>query len=234
MKKVYYFMVAVCAIVFAHWIFTSLPTFSGKLLTVASNSISTSAFSSNGTFAFKSTSERTDLVKQMVYINSEFMKTMPIEASENNVVKNFYKLEQFFPTFKYYYIAKLKVRNAIYTELPILYDNTHALSDLELQEYFNNNIDYLEEKWGINDFSKFAGIVSTIKQTNGKKIASCELEDSYFYTSSTGVLNFRIIVTLEDTSTLYVNAKAYSYETNEYQSAPIVRFLGIIGGASHV
>lgn len=234
MKKVYYSIVAIGVIVFTYWLFKSLPSFSTKLIAVTTDTINSTSFSSSGSFRFKSTPERTDLLQQMVYINTEFIKNSPNKIKEPKYLKKFYKLEKFFPNFKNYYAAKLKVQNAIYTELPLLYSSTASLSELELRTYFDSNTSYLEKKWGINDFTEFTNIVSTIKQTNGNKVISCELEDSYFYIPEQNILSYRIILTLENKTNIYLAVNVHIYDFSDHQSVPLVRFLGTEGGTSYV
>lgn len=234
MKKLYYIVIAIGVIIFGKWIITSLPTYFVKVTTVLSESMEESSFSSTGEFAFKSTPEKTNLILEMININTEFLKNPPIEFNNDDfTIKNFYKLQRFFPEFKYYYIAKLKIRDTLLNELPILYEKTHNLSESQVDTYFNNNKVYLEQKWGIEDSYELYDIVLTIKEINGKKVSSYELTDSYFYMPDTAILGFNIKLILEDNSEIYLCLNCEVFGSNEYQSTPIVRFYGsTLGGRS--
>lgn len=234
MKKLYYIVIAIGVIVFAYFIVSSLPEFSKKFLTVANDSINNSSFSYTGSFAFKSTPEREDLVKEMININSKFITDPPLSFPDTkNDIKYFYKLENYFPEFKYYYITKLKVQDTLFNELPLLYNNTYSLSKDELQTYFNTNIQYLVEKWGVNNFDEFYDLVLTIKELNGENVSKYELEESYFYMANKGAVIFRIILTTESNSSVYLAVKSEVYNSTDYQSSPVVKFIGtVLGGRS--
>lgn len=234
MKKLYYLIVGVVIIIFLYFIFSSLPTFLTKFTTVAQNSINTSSFSSSGSFGYKATSEREDLLKEMISINSNFIKNPPISFPKNNDdIKYFYKLTKCFSNFKTYYIAKLKVKDVLFNELPILLKNTSSLNETDLKTYFNNNATYLDNKWGINNFNDFFELVLTIKELNGKEITSYELEESYFYIESLKTANFRIIITPSDNTPIYIAGVIDVYGNTKHQTAPAVKFLGtVLGGIS--
>lgn len=232
MKKIYYIIVGLCVVIFAYWIITALPTFSQKVKTIAVDSLNDSSFSSYGNFGFKITSERQELINAMININSNFIKNPPRKFNqENNSIKNFYKLEKFFSEFKYYYISKIKITNILTEDLPKLYSETSSLSETNLQEYFKRNATNLSENWGINDFNGFSDLVYTLKQIEGQKITSYELEDSYFYDPTFNQLNFRIEISLENNSSIYIGVLLEPSLT----TTPTIKFYGTAsGGFSYV
>jgi len=235
MKKIYYIIIGITIAMFLYWVVSSLPALLTKFTIVTQNSIGNSSFSSSGSFAYKSTPERTDLIEEMISINSDFIKNPPVPfPEEKNTIKNFYKLTKCFPNFKTYYIAKLKVTDTLFNELPVLLNATSSLTELELQKYFNSNTKYLGEKWGVNNFNDFYEVVLTIKQLNGKEIASYALEESYFYMPKLGTTNFRIIITPNDNDIpVYIAGIAEVYNKSDYQDAPVIKFLGtVLGGIS--
>jgi len=137
MKKIYYIIIGITIAMFLYWVVSSLPALLTKFTIVTQNSIGNSSFSSSGSFAYKSTPERTDLIEEMISINSDFIKNPPVPfPEEKNTIKNFYKLTKCFPNFKTYYIAKLKVTDTLFNELPVLLNATSSLTELELQKYF--------------------------------------------------------------------------------------------------
>lgn len=234
MKKIYYIIIFVTIIIFAYFLISELPSFSNKLTTITSNVVNSSNFSSTGTFSFKSTPERLELLNEIFTINSQFIKNPPIDfPKEKDEIKYFFKLAKYFPSFKTYYIAKLKVQDTLTNELPLLYKNTSNLSEAELKTYFNNNITYLETKWGIKNFNDFYELILTIKELNNLEITSYELEESYFTLPEQGTINFRIILTPKNNTPIYLAAISEIYNSNEYQVAPLVRFFGtVLGGQS--
>ncbi len=232
MKKIYYIIVGLCVVIFVYGIVTVLPTFSQKVKTVTVDSLNDSSFSSYGNFGFKNTSERQELINAMININSNFIKNPPIKfSSETNSIKNFYKLEKFFSEFKYYYIAKLKITNILTEDLPKLYSETSSLSEANLQEYFKRNTANLSENWGISDFNDFSDLVYTLRQIDSQKITSYELEESYFYDPTFNQLNFRIEITLENNSSIYIGVLLEPGVT----TTPTIKFHGTSsGGFSYV
>lgn len=235
MKKVYYIIVAIVSIIFIVFIVNSLPDFIDKLSIVTSDTISSSSPSVTSTFGYKSTKEQEDLLIATLKLNTTFIQnsTSAFDTSDFSI-KNFYKLEKFFPNFKHYYSAKLKIKNTIQNEFLTLYNETNNKTETELNTYFNENIADLDTKWGITEFDDFTKIVSSIKQSGGQKVLSCQLEDSYFYINESSLLNFRIILTLENNSDIYIGVKTYMYKTTDYQSAPTIKFYGTAGGTEYV
>jgi len=236
MKKIYIIVVIIVSIIFLNWIIVALPEFSKKVFTVTSDTVSSNNASTNGSFAFKSTLEKKELLDAMLIINKNFITSYnEPELTTEKTIENFHRLENFFPDFRYYYSSKQRIENIIFNELSNLYTSTSNMSESELETYFNNNIDYLRKNWGVKDISELKVLVSTIKELNNEKILSYELEDSYFYLPNTGTLNFRIQIYLENSSIIYLGVKIEMYNNNdEYQAAPVIRFHGISGGTSYV
>jgi len=236
MKKIYYIVVAIVVCIFAYWIILSIPSVSNKVLTITSTSLNNESFSTTGNFAFKNTPERLELLSQMLNINLEFINSPPIEATKTTktTIKNFYKLEKFFPNFTSYYVAKDKIQTSLFTKLTSLITDTSSLSEQELQTYFNNNKPSLEKYWGINNFSEFSNIIKNLKAVNTNKITKYELEDSYFYIDSINCLNFRILLTLNNNENIYLGVQVYMFENNDYQTSPVIRFIDTSGGSSYV
>lgn len=227
MKKIYYIIILIVFLIFLYYFASSLPSFTEKIFVIASDSINSSTFSSVGTFGFKSTLERTDLLNEMININSQFIKDPPIKFPKvNDDIKYFYKLEKCFTNFNDYYLAKIKVQEALVNELKNLCSATSSLSDDELKQYFSSNTEYLNKKWGVDNFNDFSDLVLTIKELDGKEIISYELEESYFYISSNNTVNFRIILTPSDNVPVYVAGIIEIYNSNNYQTSPLVRFWG--------
>jgi len=236
MKKTYFAIVAVVVIVFAYHLITALPTFAKKLFTVTSETLNSQSFSTSGSFAFKSTAENTELLTEMLRINYGFIKNSPIEFNEpEKEIRNFHKLEKFFPNFKYYYISKTATADTVFNEMSVLISETSGLSDSELRTYFDNNGEYLKEKWGITDFITFSETVYVIKQIDAKNEFSCELEDSYFYNANLNILSFRIIITGKNNSIIYLNAETNMYNESENLYVPTTKIFGTTsGGISYV
>ena len=234
MKKIYYIVVAVVVIIFAYFLISELPSFSNKLITVTSNAADNSKFSYTGTFAFKSTPERFELLNEMLNINSKFINNPPLAfPAPKNEIKNFYKLEKYFPDFKTYYITKLKVTDAIINELPLLHKNTSNLTEEELKVFFDNNTTYLETKWGINNFNDFYDLILTINEFDNLKKSSYELEESYFTMPNQGSVNFRLILSQENNTQIYLAAISEVYNSTNFQTNPVVKFFGtVLGGQS--
>lgn len=235
MKKIYYIVLSIVSIIFIAWAIKVLPQFVSKAFVVTSDSIASSSTSLTGSFGYKSVAEQEDLLIATLKLNTEFiLNSSPTSSTSIFSMKNFHKIEKFFPDFKTYYSAKLKIKNVLQNEFAKLYNDTYSKTSNELEQYFNENMAILSQKWGITEFDDFANIVSSLKQTNGKNVLSCELENSYFYLENLDILNFRIILTLEDNSTFYLSLQAHIYESNDYQSAPTIKFYGTSGGTEYV
>lgn len=231
MKKLYFILFSILLIVFIYWGFSNLSSALPKLIYSSSYILDKTNPTSYGNNLFKSTPENTDLISAMISLNTEFTNNPPILDEEpRNNIENFYKLEKYFPNFNSYYTTKIKVANALYTELDKLYKATINLSNVELNTYFKNNTEYLESNWGLNDFSEFINVVNTIKNKNVLKVISCELENSYLYSSTSNALNFRIIVKLENDLEIYLGVLINFDETSDYQTYPVIRFYGTEGG----
>lgn len=235
MKKIYYIIFSFVFIIFVVWIANILPQFISKVFIVTSDIAASNSTSQTGSFGYKSASEQEDLLIATLKLNTEFIQTSsPTASSVAFPMKNFYKLEKFFPDFKSYYSAKLKLRNVLQDDLVKLYNDTCSKDSNELQQYFTENAFILSQKFGITEFNDFENMITNLKQTNGQNILSCELENSYFYLDNLDILNFRIILTLEDNSIFYLFVQTYMYENTDYQSAPIIKFYGISGGTEYV
>lgn len=192
-----------------------------------------SSSNDSGESLFKSTPENKELVTAMLNIHKDFTNEPPIEHIKiENDINNFYKIQKLFPSFNSYYLAKIKITNAIYNELDKLENDTKNLSEEELNTFFINNAKYLDKNWGITDSSELIHLVNTIKLKSGKKVISCELEESYFYMPDINTTNFRIVVDLEDNSKLYIGVLASFSETTTFQKSPVIRFYGTQGGIS--
>jgi len=227
MRKIYYIIFSLLLIFFIYWGATELYTAIPKLAYSYGYILSDTSSSSYGTSLFKSTPEKPALVNTMLQIHYDFTNNPDVLYEKpKDTVENFYKMENLFPSFNSYYVTKLKLSNTIYNELPNLYNNTFNLSNDELNTFFENNTEYLERNWGINSFSEFTNVIDSIQSKNGLKVKSCELEESYFYLPSSNTLKFRIIITLENDLTLYLGVSICYDEISDYQTYPVVRFLG--------
>lgn len=232
MRKIYFIIILICIIIFGYWIFTALPSLADKALSSIEFSVNSATISSNS-FAFKSSPEKSELLTTMLIINTDFIKSKNINNDENiRTIKNFYKLEKFFPNFKYYYISKLKLINSIFTELPKISSEVKNLSNSELTLYFNSNADYLSEKLGIKDLAEFSEVLSYIKKINGENEFSCELEDSYLYSNEDYLINLRLVLTLEDSSKIYIPVIIEIYGNTDNQNTPLIKFLSIATGGT--
>ena len=231
MRKIYFIILSLVLIIFIYGGILVLKNEVPKLVYSSSHILDSTASPASGSSLFKSTPENSDLANAMISLHAEFTNHPPIlNTKPKNNIDNFYKLENLFPDFNSYYVVKTKVANALYTELDSLYSNTLNLSSAKLDTYLKSNTEYLEKNWGINDSLELTYIVDTIKEKNGLKVISCELEESYIYSSLSNTLNFRIIVTLEDNSNLYLGVLINFNEISDYQSYPVIRFYGTKGG----
>lgn len=230
MRKLYFIVISIGIILCGYWLITSLPVFINKMLSITSELMTESQFSTSGSFAFKSSPEQPDLIKSMLKISLDFIENPPIEVqkTEKNEIKNFHKLEKFFPNFNYYYIAESKLTDVVFTHFSTLYKEIVLLSDSGLKQYFNNNSENLSKIYGITDYSDFLNIISTIKKLKHENGFKCKLEESYFYVGNSLVL--RLILTQPDNSNIYLNAEINIYEATDSQSAPSIKVYGELGG----
>ena len=232
MRKLYFIMFWILLIGFICWGVSGLGTSLPKLIYSSSYVLNQTASSNSGNNLFKSTPENLDLINAMISLHTDFTNNPPVlDDTPKNTIENFYKLEKFFPNFNSYYITKIKIANTLYNELDNLYNDTINLSTDSLNTYFKNNTEYLESNWGLKDFSEFVSVVNTIKNKNELKVKSCELENSYLYSSSSNTLNFRIIVKLDNNLEIYLGVLISFDETSDYQTYPVIRFYGTEGGS---
>lgn len=234
MKKIYTIVLSFVIILFAYWALTALPPFIEKLFFVGYNLTTESESFSTGVFAFKSSSEQPELIKAMLSLSLDFAENSPIESKTKNQseIKNFYKLEKFFPGFNFFYATELKLTEIIFSHIPSLQKELAPLSDKDIETYFNNNEKDLSAIYGITNYLEFANLYSTIENLDTSAKFECQLEDSYFYIESKNTLKCRLILSQENNEKVYLNVTiTQAYDTPEI-TTPRIKIYGKLGGTA--
>lgn len=230
MRKVFIIVIVIFLCIFVYFGGKMLVDYFNDVYIVMSDPNNNSSVS--GTFSFKSTPENIELINSYLAVNNSFIDEMTKEVNNEKTINNVYELMDFFPSFKMYYSFKLKLENAIFNELPDLYNKTVSLSDLELKTFFENNTVYLDKYFGITTLEQLTNIVdnlSTIKSGNfkfGEVIAS-----SIFYNPYGECTVFLLDVTNDNGDFISFSINSYLGYDTENQKAPVLVF-DALGGMS--
>ena len=224
-------VIAICVCLFAY--------FGGKMLLEYCNGISIIMNdtyrndATSGSFAFKKTPENLELLNSYLLVNNIFIDELSKDIEEENSIKNLDDLIDFFPSFKTYYSAKLKIKNIVYTELPYLINNAISLSDNELKSFFENRTDYIGKNFGITSFDEFKNIVDNLSYLQKKEIKYAEIiENSLSYNPYGQCSLFRLKVQSDNENDFVIfSVNAYVGKNTEYQQAPVI-VLSAMGGMS--
>ena len=224
-------VIAICVCLFAY--------FGGKMLLEYCNGISIIMNdtyrndATSGSFAFKKTPENLELLNSYLLVNNTFIDELSKDIEEENSIKNLDDLIDFFPSFKTYYSAKLKIKNIVYTELPYLINNAISLSDNELKSFFENRTDYIGKNFGITSFDEFKNIVDNLSYLQKKEIKYAEIiENSLSYNPYGQCSLFRLKVQSDNENDFVIfSVNAYVGKNTEYQQAPVI-VLSAMGGMS--
>lgn len=224
MKKMYWFALAVCVCVFVYFGGKSFFNYLSNLKTTYTYYIAQD--SDSGTLAFQQTPEDSKLLNSYLIVNTKFIEDGINDSCQNDKKLNDgYLLTDYFPDFKTYYAAKLKLEKAIFQELGNLYTKTHSLNNVELSTFFNNNSKYLDEYFGIVSLDEFKNVVLTLSSSNNSNIASAKIvKASVSYNPYSKATLFRLKVLNEsgDVTTFSVNIYQSSKTTS--QESPLIMF----------
>ncbi len=231
MRKVFMVAIAICICLFTY--------FGGKMLLEYCNEVSIvmkDAYTNDATsggFAFKKTPEDLELLNSYLLVNNNFIDELSKDVEEEKSIKNLDDLIDFFPSFKMYYSAKLKIKNIVYTELPYLINNAISLSDNELKNFFENRVDYIATNFGVTSFEDFKNIVDNLSYLQKKEIKYAEIiENSLSYNPYGKCSMFRLKVQSNNENDFTVfSVNAYVGKSTEYQQAPVI-VLSAMGGMS--
>lgn len=187
----------------------------------------------SGNFAFKKASENLELLNSYLLVNNNFIDELSKDVEEEKSIKNLDDLIDFFPSFKTYYSAKLKIKNIVYTELPYLMNNAISLSDSELKSFFENKADYISTNFGVTSFEDFKNIVDNLSYLQKKEIKYAEIiENSLSYNPYGQCSMFRLKIQSDNENDFTVfSVNAYVGKNTEYQQAPVIT-LSAMGGMS--
>lgn len=231
MRKVFMIAIAVCVCIFAYFGGKMLLDYCSGMITVISNESSVN--SNSGSFAFKKVPENLELINSYLTVNNSFIDEFSKDVKYENSIANLDDLIDFFPSFKMYYSAKLKLKNIVLTEIPYLMENTLSLSDNELKSFFENKSDYIAEVFGITEFEEFKNVVNNLSYLKAKEISYAEIiENSLTYNPYGQCSMFRLKLQGNDeTDFVTFSINAYVGKNTDYQQAPVI-VVSALGGMS--
>lgn len=223
--------IAVCVCLFAY--------FGGKMILEYCSGVSVvmkdtyANNSTSGGFAFKKTPENLELLNSYLIVNNGFIDNFSKDVKEKDVVENLDDLIDFFPSFKTYYAAKLKIKNIVYSEFPYLLSDVVSLSDNELTTFFEKNVNYIGKNFGVTSFEEFKNIVDTLSYLQEREIKSAEIvENSLSYNPYGKCSMFRLKIQGSNENDFVVfSVNAYVGMDTAYQMAPVI-VLTAMGGMS--
>lgn len=231
MRKVFMIAIAVCVCIFVYFGGKTLLNYCSGMITVISNESSVN--SNSGSFAFKKAPENLELINSYLAVNNSFIDEFSKDVKYENSIANLDDLIDFFPSFKMYYSAKLKLKNIVLTEIPYLMENTLSLSDNELKSFFENKSDYIAEVFGITEFEEFKNVVNNLSYLKAKEISYAEIiENSLTYNPYGQCSMFRLKLQGNDeTDFVTFSINAYVGKNTDYQQAPVI-VVSALGGMS--
>lgn len=231
MRKVFMIAIAVCVCIFVYLGGKTLLNYCSGMITVISNESSVN--SNSGSFAFKKAPENLELINSYLAVNNSFIDEFSKEVEYENSIANLDDLIDFFPSFKMYYSAKLKLKNIVLTEIPYLMENTLSLSDNELKSFFENKSDYIAEVFGITQFEEFKNVVNNLSYLKAKEISYAEIiENSLTYNPYGQCSMFRLkLQGSDETDFVTFSINAYVGKNTDYQQAPVI-VVSALGGMS--
>ncbi len=231
MRKVFMIAIAVCVCIFVYLGGKTLLNYCSGMITVISNESSVN--SNSGSFTFKKAPENLELINSYLAVNNSFIDEFSKEVEYENSIANLDDLIDFFPSFKMYYSAKLKLKNIVLTEIPYLMENTLSLSDNELKSFFENKSDYIAEVFGITQFEEFKNVVNNLSYLKAKEISYAEIiENSLTYNPYGQCSMFRLkLQGSDETDFVTFSINAYVGKNTDYQQAPVI-VVSALGGMS--
>lgn len=231
MRKVFMIVIAACVCIFVYLGGKTLLNYCSGMITVISNESSVN--SNSGSFAFKKAPENLELINSYLAVNNSFIDEFSKEVEYENSIANLDDLIDFFPSFKMYYSAKLKLKNIVLTEIPYLMENTLSLSDNELKSFFENKSDYIAEVFGITQFEEFKNVVNNLSYLKAKEISYAEIiENSLTYNPYGQCSMFRLkLQGSDETDFVTFSINAYVGKNTDYQQAPVI-VVSALGGMS--
>lgn len=231
MRKVFMIAIAICICIFIYLGAKNLGNYLNELSIMANDTISNN--SASGNFTFKKTPENIELVNSYINVNDMFIDTLSKNVVEEKTIENSDNLIDFFPTFKMYYSAKLKIQKAMFDGIPYLLNNAISLSENDLETFYNNKSEYLSEYFGINKFEEFSNIIITLSYLKDGEFNRVEIvENSLTYNPYGKCTLFKLKLyndDVEDFITFTVNA--YLGYNTKYQKAPVI-VIRALGGMS--
>ena len=231
MRKVFMVAIAICICIFVYFGGKMFFNYLNELNIMINNTVVDN--STAGTFTFKKTPENLELLNSYLIVNNDFIEKFSKDVKEEDVIDNLDDLIDFFPSFKTYYAAKLKIKNIVYSEFPYLLSDVVSLSDNELTTFFEKNVNYIGKNFGVTSFEEFKNIVDTLSYLQDREIKSAEIiENSLSYNPYGKCSMFRLKVQGSNENDFVVfSVNAYIGMNTEYQKAPVI-VLTAMGGMS--
>lgn len=230
MKKAFILIIGIFTCTFLFFGGKAFLNFLDELLIFASDSYDKA--STTGSFGFKRTPENLELVNSYLKVNNSFIENLSKEINTENDIKNIENLVNGFPSYKYYYSANLKLKNAIFEGIPYLLNNTVNISNAELESFFNDNLDYLEKTFGITSLSQLNAIISNLSSLGVADITYAEIvENSVMYNPYGQSTSFGINIGSQPDNCIYFSVNAYHGYDTKNQKAPVIVFKAL-GGMS--
>lgn len=230
MRKVFTVVIIIFTCLFVYFGAKMLWEYLNEVSIVMSDSLNEA--STSGTFAFKTTPENLELINSYLKVNNSFINEMSKEVIVENSIDNIYSLVNGFPSFKNYYSARLKLEKAIFEGLPYLITEALTLSGNELENFFKDNLEYLDKTFGITEFEQFNNVITNLTYLQNKEIKYAEIPDSSaVYNPYGGSTIFRIKAGNDLNDFVYFSINAYHGYDTKNQKAPVIVF-NALGGMS--
>lgn len=231
MRKVFIVTIAICICIFIYFGAKTFANYLDELNLMASDTIASN--STSGSFTFKKTPENLELLNSYINVNNTFIDTLSKDVIRKESIENSDNLINFFPNFRMYYSAKLKIQKAIFDGMPYLIENAIPLSENELKIFYNDKFGYLNETFGIDKFEEFSNIISNLSYLKNGKFAHAEIiENSLTYNPYGKCTLFKLKLYNDDANDFITFAvNAYLGYSTENQKAPVI-IISALGGMS--
>ena len=165
----------------------------------------------------------------------EEIKNITLKLKENHVnsenveelfeIANINKIEPFFYEYEKYAIVKYKLLNII-EDLPKLHKEINGFGNTGLKNYFNNNVAYIENYYGITSSDKFISFASSLDFLGDSKVEIAIVEDvTIEFDYDNDLLKFNMKIIADNGNSEVFAVKSDYYKTSNNQINPYVTLM---------
>lgn len=162
-----------------------------------------------------------EILKELKELNNTLIAN---DRDNDNIfeIKNIHKIKDYYPEYKRYFIVKYKLFNMV-EDIPNLYNKTKSLTDTQLENYFYNNANIIEQKYGIADKESFVNFANSLDFLNNKEITSVSIRISSIVCDAENYnVTFNLVLFTGENDYREYKIKTDYYITTDNQTAPYV------------